>query len=348
MQRLILLSLLALAPLLGAGGKPAAPEVVCLRTRPEVHVTGAAPTLADVLIFPADDVKLRSAIGDQVIAVGPGTDDAITHEQIERRLHELGVDVSRVLISGASSCRIVRDRDAASDSSAAPAAVEATAEAIEDTKGPPSLARVLREQIVKDLGDLGGTVEVNFEQASRQFLDLTSPTWEFVVQPHGRQKLGLCELRVGLRRDGKVQRTVSVCAQVRLSKDVVVARTPLSVGAYVQADHLKLEARVFEKEDEIGLGQVEQALGQQVAKFVPAGQMVRRADLKAVDLVQRSRPVTLIGAGKNVQVRLTGVALDSGGYGQSVRVRLGDMRDQRRVVRGVVTGVGTVRIEEEG
>jgi flagella basal body P-ring formation protein FlgA len=349
MYRVTLLSLLASVPPLVAGDTPPS-DVVRLRTRTEAHVSGAAPTLADVLVFPSDDQTLRTAVGDQFVAVGPGAGatTSITHEQIEQRLRELGVDVSRVLISGSTSCRIVREAaDAGSPGGAAPATLVQPAVG-DDAKGERNLAGVLRGQIAKELGGLGGTIEVEFEQAGRQFLDLTNPPWEFAVQPHGRQKLGLCEFRVVLRRDGKVQRTVNVCARVRLSKDVLLARSPLSVGAYVQTDSLKLETRVFDKEEDIGLAQVEQAVGQQVAKFVPAGQMVRRTDLKAVDLVQRSRPVTLIGAGKNVHLRLTGVAMDSGGYGQSVRVRLGDMHDQRRVLRGVVTGLGTVRIEEEG
>ena len=83
-----------------------------------------------------------------------------------------------------------------------------------------------------------------------------------------------------------------------------------------------------------------------MAKFIPAGQMVRRSALKSVDMVRRSRPVSVIGSTTSIQVHVTGVALDSGGYGESVRVRLGDSRKDRRVVRGVVTGLGTVRIEE--
>jgi flagella basal body P-ring formation protein FlgA len=49
-----------------------------------------------------------------------------------------------------------------------------------------------------------------------------------------------------------------------------------------------------------------------------------------------------------VHVQLSGVALDSGHFGDSVRVRLGDTRKSRTVLRGVVTGVGTVNVAEEG
>jgi len=45
-------------------------------------------------------------------------------------------------------------------------------------------------------------------------------------------------------------------------------------------------------------------------------------------------------------VRLTGMALDSGGYGDTVRIRMGDTRGERQLLRGVVTGLGTVRLVE--
>jgi flagella basal body P-ring formation protein FlgA len=206
---------------------------------------------------------------------------------------------------------------------------------------------VLRAQIARELAELGGTPEIEFEQAGGPLLALTSPPYEFAVQSSGRAKLGLREFRVTLRKDGQVQRTVALAARVRLAREVLVARRPLSVGTFVQAADVALAPHVLEREDELGLERAEQALGQQIARFLPAGQMLRRGDLKSVELVRRSRPVVILGAGRNVHVRLTGVALDSGTYGQMVRVRIGDPRQPRRELRAVVTGVGTVRLEEQ-
>jgi flagella basal body P-ring formation protein FlgA len=78
---------------------------------------------------------------------------------------------------------------------------------------------------------------------------------------------------------------------------------------------------------------------------VPVGQMIRRDDIKHVDLVRRSQPVTVTG-GDNVRIRITGDALDTGGLGDTIRVRLGKSRRSQRVIRGVVTGVGMVRLAE--
>ena len=73
--------------------------------------------------------------------------------------------------------------------------------------------------------------------------------------------------------------------------------------------------------------------------------MIRPGNLKSVDLVRRSQPVTVVG-GESVSIRLNGEALDSGGYGETIRVRVGNSRSNRREVRAMITGVGTVRLVE--
>jgi len=74
--------------------------------------------------------------------------------------------------------------------------------------------------------------------------------------------------------------------------------------------------------------------------------MVRRGDLKAVDLVRASRPVTVLGGAAGISAQVTGTAVDSGTYGDTVWVRLGNAPRDRRTVRGVVEGIATVRLVE--
>jgi flagella basal body P-ring formation protein FlgA len=180
---------------------------------------------------------------------------------------------------------------------------------------------------------------------------LTTPPFDFSIRGNRGQKLGLREFSITLRRDGRTQRTVRIGAQVKLVKQVLVAAKPLNVGAYVKRDGLEYATRIFTTEAELGIDHAEQIIGQRVKHFIPAGQMVRAGDLKSVDLVKRSQPVTVIGSvagGERVSMRITGDALDSGGYGDTIRVRLGDSRESYREVRGVVSGVGTVRLMDGG
>jgi flagella basal body P-ring formation protein FlgA len=143
-----------------------------------------------------------------------------------------------------------------------------------------------------------------------------------------------------------VQRTVSVFGRVRLMRQVVVAEKPLNIGAYIRPDAVRLAPRLFETRDELGIASPQDVVGQRVDRFIAAGEMISRADVRRVDLVQRSRPVTVVSEGA-VAVRLTGTALDSGSFGDAVRVRLGTSRSDRRVVRATVTGMATVKLADD-
>ena len=188
---------------------------------------------------------------------------------------------------------------------------------------------------------------MQFERAGAQYINLTTPPYEFDVRGVGRAKLGPRELRVTIKRDGRTERTTSLFVSVRLIKPVVVARGPLNVGMFVRPDDLALEERSFDDLAEVGIDALAQATGQQVKDYVAPGEMLNTDDLTMVDLVKRSRPVTLVGGSAGVSAQLSGYALDSGGLGDHVRVRLGNLRQDRRVVRGVVNGLGTVRLLDQ-
>ena len=346
MYRVALPILIAIVvPMVVAG---AGDDAIRLSVRAEVCVVGRDVTVADVLVFDPPTSPLRADIGDEPMIPGSGDTPStvISHDQIEQRLHSLGVDMRRVLLGGAMTCRVTRQAAAVEEQSTSMRSLRRAPAG--EPGAPRTLAQLLREHVNEELVELGGTAEVDFEQASRPFLDLSSPPFEFSIRSQGRRRLGLREFRVVIRRDGQTQRSVDVFARVRLSKDVLVAQGPLSVGTFVERDELAHEKRSFEREADIGVDQIEQAVGQQVARFVPAGQMILPTDLKSVDLVRRSRPVTVTRSGGGVQVRLTGVAMDSGSFGDTVRVRVGETRGNRGVLRAVVTGPGTVRVMEDG
>jgi flagella basal body P-ring formation protein FlgA len=316
-----------------------------LKIRAQSSIQSGAVRLADVLVIPpgAEDA-LPANIRQAAVAAevqGPAT-LVISYDQIAARLSELGVNSGRVLLGGAAKC-VVK----VSAPQNAPEVRQCAA--VVGSNGVPAertLAQALREHITAELSALGGSPEIEYERAGEPFLALTTPPWEFSIRSTNRNKLGPREFQVLLRRDGKNVRTATIMARVQLSKEVLVARAPLNVGTLVQREALGLEPRVFQREQDLGLGSFEQAVGQRVAKFIAAGQMVTAGDLKSEQLVQRSRPVTILGGSGNLTVRLAGVALDSGQYGETVRVRIGDSRQRRNVLHGRVTGISTVRIEE--
>ncbi len=326
-------------------------EVSRLKLRAEARVRGSFVTVADVLSFTEADPSLRPAIGDKPVTDErrPPATFAVSHAQVVERLHKLGVNLSRVLISGALECQVTlepplrRIEPPRPPAGPAPLLTERPAAATEDGS---TLADALRRRIEADLASLGGTAEVEFEHAGREFLALRGPDWEFSIRSRGGRAIGLREFSVAIRRDGRTHRTARIAARVRLIKSVVVAKRPLGTGAFVRREDLTLERRIFDRPEEVGLDSADRVVGQQMKRFVAAGEMIRLSDVKSEDLVKRSRPVTIVGTDHNISIQLHGVALDSGGYGDNVRVRIGDTRKNRRELRGIVTGVATVRLSE--
>jgi flagella basal body P-ring formation protein FlgA len=317
-----------------------------LRLRSRALVHGDAARLADVLVFGGDAGVLREAIGDESIEPPPTALEVhkLTRQQVAARLDALGVNMARIVLRGATTCELVF-RDGGSrggDDEPAPL--------LRNRRDPrfkkQSLATLLEARVNAELAEIGGTAELRFDRSGQEFLSLTTPPYEFNITTPGSNELGLREFRVVIRRDGKTQQTVRLYAQVRITREVVVARQPLSMGTFVRRDDVALEERVFGPGEPLGVDQLEAVLGQQVKHFVPVGALVQDTDIKAVDLVRRSRHVTVLSNNPNVQLRLTGTALDHGGFGDPVRVRLGD-RQSRQVVRGVVTGLGTVKLVED-
>ncbi len=354
----MLLMLAAGLPAVLAADGPAAVGPVSSRSsrlqlRAQAAVAGRTVSLADVLSFAQADPQIVEQIADQpaVAELGATAKVVVTHAQVVRRLDELGVNLSRVLVSGALQCEVTLDAapvaatPAASNTDAA-AGPLLRAAAPSGTPGAKTLADIVREHVNRELAPLGEVADLAFERAGQEYLALTTPPWDFTVSSAGGDKLGLRELRVTVRRDGRLHQTVHVMAQVRVARQVVVAQRPLSIGNIVRRDDLTFETRVFEREGALGVTRVEEVIGQEVKRFIPGGEMVQPDALRARALVQRSQPVTVTGDGESVQIRLTGEALDSGSYGDTVRVRIGDGRRRQQVLRGVVTGVSTVRLAE--
>lgn len=366
---------LALSLLIGAGTALTAGdelirlEVSSLRLRPEVLVERTAVMLADVLIADEVDPRLLARFGEIVLVDGLTAGDApsIRHQQVVEALERAGVNMSRVLLGGSMGCSVrfeppappastpspIGDAPLVAKQNAAGVDLEfghrlpaATAVAVRAAASEQTLAERIRAEIAADIAQSGGSPQVEFERGAEPLLDLTSPAFDFDIRLTGGRRLGLREATVMIRRDGRHQRTVRIRCNVRLIKPVIVAARALNVGTFIRAEDLRTEERVFDRADAGGAQDVRGLVGKQLRRFVPVNEVVGPGDVKAADLVKRSLPVTVVGSGGGVSLQLTGVALDSGDLGDNIRVRIGEGRSAQRVLRGVVTGLGTVQIEE--
>lgn len=346
-------------------------EVSELRLRDRATVAGDAITWGDVLDFSAADPRLKAELAARPLVEDAAGLTEITYEQVVERLDAAGVNLARVLVVGAYRCQVQvsgggqvalasDEAPSARDGAAVGAWPDAGAGEVQAAfrASAPLLRRTpngdgavltledhIRQHVLREWADAGGTPELAFERGRDEFLSLTSPPFEFNVRSGHGERLGLREFKVVIYRDGRLQRTVSVFARVSVVREVLVAARPLNIGTFVRPDAVLFAKRIFDSDGGLGITDAQQVIGQALQRFVPEGQMLRIEDLKAVEMVQRSRPVTVYSDGA-VQVRLTGTALDGGGLGEMVRVRIGESRGSRRIVRGQVTGVARVKMLE--
>ena len=331
-------------------------RVSVLHLRSQARVAALPVTLAVVLDFTDADPVLIEAIGAQPL------EDAdtfagleVTHERIVSELDALGVNLARVLVDGAVRCRVTVDLPIPPEAVAAetpeqpvdgaPLIRKIASEPVAEDAAQ-TLADAIRAYAAAEFDEAATDVEVSFERGRQDFLELTSPPFRFAIRGGSGSRLGLREFKVTIYRDERRQRTVSVFAHVRLERRVLVAAKPLNIGGLITADSVEPATRIFDEDSDLGLTHAEAIIGQKVRHFVPAGELLGTDDIEAVDLVQRSRPVTVVSHGA-VGLRVTGTALDAGQYGETIRVRLGSSRRDQRVIRGVVIGVGQARMTED-
>lgn len=318
-------------------------EPTLLRVRAESHVVGAQVRLGDVLELDGASAEIAAAIRDVVLR-GP-LDTAgsvqIGFEEIAERLEQRGVNMARVVLTGAlqSVVHVIPDPETAPE-----AAPEARSTSATRESGPRTLADEIVAVVQREFEETGGAVHIDFERAADEYTALGAP-FEFRVRPAQSGKLGLREFRVRILRDGREQRSVTLFGRVRLEREVLVAARPLNMGTYIRPDGVTRAVRIFDNADELGVVDLDKIVGQRIDRFVDVGEMLRGGDVRAVELVQRGRPVTVISDG-SVAVRVNGTALDNGNFGDSVRIRLGAAGRETRVIRGTVSGMATVRMTE--
>jgi flagella basal body P-ring formation protein FlgA len=322
-----------------------------LRLRSQVSAASRSVTLAEVAdLSAAPELQARLAATVVLESAGADLTTEFTYDDLIAQLDAAGVNRAAVMVTGALSCTISfpESSPVLSEPETQAASTRSSVFRVDarqpDARSAGSLAEHVRAHFRQEFAGAGGEVDLRFERVSDAFLNLTSPPYEFSLRTSGRGQLGPRQVRVTIRRDGRTQRTIELYVQVRLVKEVPVAKRALNVGTMVRTDDLRLEPHIFERREDMGASDVNLLVGQQVRQFVPAGALLGSDAVKSVDLVKRSRPVTLVGMADGVQATMTGVALDSGELGDEVRVRLGDRKTGRRVLRGKVTGVGTVRL----
>lgn len=201
--------------------------------------------------------------------------------------------------------------------------------------GPDGVMAV-RELLTRHASEPGVSIQVELPESSvRQLADCRGPAAE--LAGHSTPRWGSVTVRVTC---GASERPRFVRAQIaaigpywELAQDVD-AGAPLDTGLLrrQRGDLTQLPANAVTEPEALA--------GKVAARPLRAGTVLQSHWLKAPTLVSRRDRVELLVEGPGFRITRAGRALDEGGRGDRVRVRL----DNREVVTGIVSEPGTVRL----
>lgn len=118
--------------------------------------------------------------------------------------------------------------------------------------------------------------------------------------------------------------------------DILVAATDIAPGALIDASMLTAAPGRLGGPTSQAMRDPDLAVGMEARRRIPAGAPIQERLLKAPVLVERGRAVTLELKGVGFVVTRDARAMDSGGLGEVVRVKL----DQGTTLSATVTGIG--------
>lgn len=271
-------------------------------------------------------------------------------ELIRGALRAGGANMATVTLKGASTCAITRPAISIPQSNQE--SVKSTQVRSVPGTTPGSVASravepgTLRQAVIDyfnaKLARYGGQADVVFHRTSLQVLDLSGPTYEFVIRHRGRSFIGAVKLEVDVIAGGKPSQTIPLDVQVSMFRRVIVARRAINQNAPLREVDVEPRRLSFTRLTGIGVKDAALVVGQRAKRFIPAGTMIDPTLLEAVPLVKRGEFVRVISVAGPIRVVISGTAVQSGFLGDTVSVRAVD--NKRLEFDAVVVGPGQVQI----
>ena len=148
-------------------------------------------------------------------------------------------------------------------------------------------------------------------------------------------------VRVELIVDGRTERAMTVTADTRFFREVLVSTRNVRRREVLQAEMFELEERDITMQKEGYFFDFADLEGGRAKRSIGANRVVTQRHVEPVPVILRGEEVTLILETDNVRLSIKGKALQDGGIGQQIRVRNGD---SRKVLQGEVIDAQTVRM----
>lgn len=212
----------------------------------------------------------------------------------------------------------------------------------EHKSSPRTLRQAVIDHFNVGMQRFGGEADVLFVLANEQVLDLQGEVYSFVVRKRRGEDLGRIDVEVAVMQDGREVQRVPVRVDVRLVREVFVARGPVNRGVNIRESDIRRTRMYFSQTRHLGLTDPSDIIGQRSTRFIKAGSVIEKSDLEEMPLVLRGQPVTIESIVGGIKVVTAGKATENGNKGDVITVS--DLNKKRVEYDAIVVGVGVVRV----
>ena len=159
--------------------------------------------------------------------------------------------------------------------------------------------------------------------------------------PNGLRFWGNTAVYMDVLVDGEPFRQIKCQFKIHVFDRVAVAARPLVPRQPLTAADFRFEEQEVGTRGAKYLGENDVIVGKVISRPISIGMPILRAMLKLPDILQAGSPVTLISKMNGVEVRMEGVALESGHEGEIIRVK---NSASKKILRGRIVDEFTVEI----
>jgi len=204
--------------------------------------------------------------------------------------------------------------------SAVAAPVAAPAAAPADSAASHTLRQLLEQDCATRLGITLDSLQITFNPADDKIINLVEPQFRFNLTPIRVRDLGNVEWQV-LVIAGDAQKNVDITASARQwENQLIVAKTIAARQVIRDSDIIEHRTLVDHLPDDPLLTKP-QSVGQEAARDLKPGTILTGRLVDPVPLCKSDDLITVTVRRGNVELKTVARAVESGGYGQTVRVR---------------------------
>jgi flagella basal body P-ring formation protein FlgA len=174
-------------------------------------------------------------------------------------------------------------------------------------------------------------LEVSFNPKDESLLNFSEPLFKFNLTARNVRDLGQVSWDVLILNGSSSQKGV-ITAMARAWQTQAVVAKPLAYHQVIRLGDITERRELVDRLPDEQLLTIDQAVGQEAARELKVGIIIGARMIDPVPLVKAGQLVTITLTQGTVRVKTIGRALESGAYGQAVRVRNDATRDIFEVV----------------